>query len=227
MNAQTIAAKGHPVLLVDTCSILDVMRDPTREKPRLHEHQAGLDLLTAAETGTLVGVMAQQVVTEFADNDQQVQDVADRALEKLLGQIDHVNRLSGMLGAPGPLDLAHLDGHVARTRDIVHRWLRQLVPYQPTDGVVGKAYARMIGSIAPARRGKESMKDCIVFETYLEFASMLRTEGLAAPIVFLSSNTEEYSSDSRVTKIEIADDLARVGASYASNMAAAKHQLGL
>ncbi len=48
----------------------------------------------------------------------------------------------------------------------------------------------MNGNIAPARRGKDSSKDCIVFETYLSCAGMLRTEGLAAPIVFLSSDTE-------------------------------------
>ena len=181
MDAKAIASAGRPVLLIDTCSILDVMRDPTREMLRLHERQAGLDLLAAAEDGTLSGVVAHQVALEFAEYDQSVQDEADRALKKLRGQIDRVNQLSATLGAPGPLNLTHLDDHVARTRKIVGRWLMQLVPYNPDATVLEKAIARMNGNIAPARRGKDSSKDCIVFETYLKVADVLRTERLDRP----------------------------------------------
>jgi hypothetical protein len=155
-----------------------------------------------------------------------VQDEANRALKKLRDQIDRVNQLSALLGAPGTLNLTHLDDHVARTRAVVGRWLRQLIPYKPGTDVLEKAIARMNGNIAPARRGKDSSKDCIVFETYLKFANMLRAAGLNAPIVFLSSNTREYLTDSNVLKIEIANDLAPLKIEYAPNMAAAKHLLG-
>lgn len=66
MDAKAISETGTPVLLIDTCSILDVMRDPTRETLRIHERQAGLDLLAAAEGGALAGVVAHQVTLEFA-----------------------------------------------------------------------------------------------------------------------------------------------------------------
>lgn len=227
MDAKAIAAAGTPILLIDTCSLLDVMRDPTRETLRLHEHQAGLDLLAAVETGALVGIVAHQVTLEFAEHDQPVQGEADRALKKLRGQIDRVNRLSAILGASGPVDLTHLDDHVARTRTIVGRWLRHLVPYKPDATILEKAIARMNGNVAPARRGKDSSKDCIIFETYLNFAAALRIEGLTAPIVFLSSNIREYLTDSNVIKYEIEKDLTLSSISYASNMAMAKHQLGL
>ena len=227
MEAKAIAATGTPVLLIDTCSILDVMRDPTRETLRIHERQAGLDLLAAAEGRMLAGVVAHQVTLEFTEHDQSVQDEADRALKKLRGQIDRLNQLSAILGAPGSLNLAHLDDHVARTREIVGRWLTQLVTYKPDATVLEKAIARMNRNIAPARRGKDSSKDCIVLETYLDFAGMLRAEGLTTPIVFLSSNTSEYLTDSKVLKPEIANDFAPLMIDYASDMALAKHQLGL
>jgi hypothetical protein len=98
---RSAAATGVPVLLLDTCSILDVMRDPTRETLRIHERRAGLDLLAAAEGGALAGVVAHQVALEFAEHDQSVQDEAERALKRLRGQIDRVNQLSAILGAPG------------------------------------------------------------------------------------------------------------------------------
>jgi hypothetical protein len=227
VDAKAIAAAGRPVLLIDTCSILDIMRDPTRETLRPHERQAGLDLLVAAENRTLSGVVAHQVTLEFAEHDQSVQDEADRALKKLRGQIDRVNQLSAILGAPAPLNLTHLDDQVARTRKIVGRWLKQLIPYKPDSTVLEKAIARMNGNVAPARRSKDSTKDCIVFETYLKCAEVLRTEGLTAPIVFLSSNTTEYLTDSKVLRVEIANDFAPLKIDYALNMAFAKHQLGL
>ena len=45
----------------------------------------------------------------------------------------------------------------------------------------------MNAGVAPARRGKDSSKDCLVYETYLEAVAALRGAGVAAPIVFLSS----------------------------------------
>ncbi len=94
--------------------------------------QAGLDLLAAAEGGTLAGIVAHQVTLEFAEHDQLVQDEAERALKRLRDQIDRVNQLSAILGAPGPLNLTHLDDHVVRARKVVGRWLTRLVPYDPT-----------------------------------------------------------------------------------------------
>ncbi len=128
MDARAIATACKPVLLIGTCSILDVMRDPTREVLRINERQAGLDLLGAVEGGTLAGVVTHQVTLEFAENDRSVQDDADRALKKLRGQIERLNQLSEILGAPGQLNLAHLDDHVVRTRKVVERWLKQLAP---------------------------------------------------------------------------------------------------
>jgi hypothetical protein len=227
MDAKTIAASGKPVILIDTCSILDVMRDPTRETMRIHEHQAGLDLLAAAENGRLACVVAHQVRLEFVQHEQLVQDEADRALKKLIGQISRVNQLSAILGAPGALNFTHLDDHVARTRILVDRWLARVVAYNPDSAVLEKAIARMNANIAPARRGKESSKDCIVFETYLSFSSILRTEGLTAPIVFLSSNTREYLTEASILKSEIERSLAPYSIEYAPNMALAKHQLNI
>lgn len=227
MDAKGLASTRTPVLLIDTCSILDIMRDPTRETLRVHERKVALDLLTAAEDGTLAVVAAHQVMLEFAEHDQPVQNEANRALKKLRGQIERVNQISEILGAPGTVDLTHLDDHVARTRDVVGRWLMKFITYNPDPDIFAKAFARVNGNIAPARRGKDSCKDCMVFETYLEFAGMLRAESLTAPIVFLSSNTNEYLTDGKVLKTEIASDFDPLKIDFASNMAMAKHYLGI
>jgi hypothetical protein len=53
----SLTALNAPLLCFDTCTVLDIMRDPTRESVRDHEQRAALDLLTAMETGTnLIGI---------------------------------------------------------------------------------------------------------------------------------------------------------------------------
>lgn len=80
---------------------------------------------------------------------------------------------------------------------------------------------------APARRGKDSTKDCLVYETYLEAAGDSRTSGVTTPIVFLSSNTQEYFTEGSILKPDIVEDFDNLSLSYAPNMSAAKQTLRL
>ena len=55
-----------PVLCLDTCILLDMLRDPTRKDVRVHEHNSSLVLLTAAQSGSAFEVfLAEQVEKEF------------------------------------------------------------------------------------------------------------------------------------------------------------------
>jgi hypothetical protein len=227
MAAHAIPLPSVPVLCIDTCSILDIMRDPTRETARPHDRQAALHLVAAAEAGNLQCFMAEQVAIEFSEHDQSVQDEAARNLKRVRDQFDRINTLAAAYGAVSVVELSHLDDHVARARTIVGRWLAQLHTITPSAQAPTKAFSRVNAGIAPARRGKDSSKDCLVYETVLEKVSALRANGLAAPVVFLSSNTTEYLTEGRVLKPEIAAEFGGLNLSYAPNMSAAKFALGL
>ena len=181
---------------------------------------------THAEAGRLICLMAKQVSTEFTDHDLPVQEEATRKITKLRLQIEQVNKIAAIYGAPSTISFDHLDDHVARARVEVGRWLSQLALVIPSTAAPGKAFARMNAGIAPAKRGKESSKDCLVYETYLEAARELRAAGLTTPIVFLSSNTNEYLEERRILKPEIAAEFSQLTMDYSPNMAAAKHELG-
>src|ERR1017187_5578219 len=110
-----VAALGAPVLCLDTCAVLDIMRDPTRNAVRSHEHAAAIDLLSAMETGTdPVGLVADQVRFEFAANLQTVEDEALESLLQLRRQLARIDAIAAVFGRAGQTDLSHLDGHVAR-----------------------------------------------------------------------------------------------------------------
>lgn len=227
MDLLAIASANVPALCVDTCSILDVMRDPARPSAKVHERQAAIDLVAAAEAGRLVCFMAEQVSIEFAQHDKSIQDEAIRSVENVREKIERINALSSVYGTPNNLNLSHLDDYVPRSRMVVERWLSRLERVTPGPQVHEKAFARMNAGISPAERGKESSKDCLIYETYLELISNLREAGSRAPITFLSSNTKEYLTDGKVIKSDIAGDFDRLKLIYAPNMSAAKYALKL
>lgn len=216
-----------PVLFIDTCSILDIMRDPTREDARPHELQAAIDVLNAAEAGHVECLMAEQVAIEFTEHDMHIQQEAIGKLEKFRSQVSRVNDLVTIYGAPNIVDISHFDDHVTRARIIVGRWLAQLKIVAPSDQAPAKAFARMNAMKAPARQGKDSSKDCLIYETVLEKVWALRRDGLTAPVVFLSSNTREYLSESKVLKPDISTEFSSPNLVYAANMSVAKYTLGL
>ena len=226
ISATGLAMSSVPVVCFDTCSLLDIMRDPSRDSMRVPDRIAGLTLLEAAEAGRLQCFLPEQVATEFKEHDVSTQEEAERAINRVRDQVGRINALDAVYGSARVVDLAHLDDHVGRARGIVGRWLARLQTYKPGDDPA-KAFARVNMATPPATRGKESSKDCLVYETVLELTSGLRRAGTKEPIVFLSSNINEYLLDRKGLKPEIAAEFAPLRLDYAQNMGLAKYLLGL
>ena len=95
------------MLCLDTCAILDILRDPLRGDARAEDHAASLALLQNAETEGRLSVLTTDVVrSEFSDNVQVVQAEAEASLSRFLGQIAGMNRLAACTSRPGWLTLA-------------------------------------------------------------------------------------------------------------------------
>jgi hypothetical protein len=87
---------------------------------------------------------------------------------------------------------------------------------------------RVVQAHAPSRKGKESAKDCLVVESYLEVAGELRSAGFIGRIVFASSNTDEYhDGGTKTLHAQLQADFGVLAIDYAPNFGAAKHSLGL
>ena len=83
LDIPVIAAKGVPIICIDTCSLLDIMRDPTRDDALPHERQAARDLVGALELGDFHCLIADQVATEFAAHVADIEADALRSLAEL------------------------------------------------------------------------------------------------------------------------------------------------
>ena len=229
MDVNAIAAENRPVLCTDTCSVLDVMRDPTRDPAGIADRQAAIDVVGAAETGRLLIAVAEQVRTEFEQHDLSIQAEAQRGVERVRRQICELNEISAVFGTPAPvISLDHLDDLIARSRAVVGRLMVVSTGIALTDEIARKGIARMNACIAPAKQGKDSSKDCLIYESYLDFARAVRQAGGTMPIVLLSSNVEEYLTEGKKKlKPEIEADFAMLNIGYAANMRVAKRLLGM
>ncbi|QJQ02427.1 hypothetical protein RB25_25235 [Herbaspirillum rubrisubalbicans] len=225
---QEVVAQGGPVLCVDTCSVLDLLRDPTRDDVRTHNISSALDMVAGMEAGGLTCLVADQVRKELAEHLDQIQEDAKIQLQKLTDRVNRVNLIAALFGQVGAVNLAHLDGHEQRARQIVQK-LIDVAKFVPQGAqIAGLAFTRVVGPKAPARQGKDSIKDCVVIETYFDVIRALRKDGLQSKIVFLSSNTKDYmGNQSNALHADLVPEFQELGIEYAPNASAAKHFLGV
>lgn len=116
---------------------------------------------------------------------------------------------------------------VSLASDVVDRYASVSTTISHSDSVVGRAHRRLTSANAPARKGRDAINDCLIIETYLDVVHQLRDEGHTQPIVFVSSNVNDYAAKrGSVPKSELAKEFSVLNMQYAPNMAAAKHKLG-
>ena len=217
------------MLCLDTCIVLDILRDPCRPGRKAKEHAAAsLALLGIAEAGSALEVrVADQVRHEYADRVDEVQEQATRAIAKLGERIREIDELAALHGGVGQVATQHWDGHPERCRQAAERWMKVAKPTPPPWDVERTAFARVNKGLRPARRGSDNMKDCVIFETYMAYVKDLRKDS-SRTVVFVSSNTRDFANErGNDVANEIRDELLAVDLQYAPNMGTARRLLGL
>ncbi|MCP2221701.1 PIN domain-containing protein [Bradyrhizobium elkanii] len=229
MSASDIATRGQAVLCLDTCIILDIMRDPTRDNASPNDRAAALSLLSDMETGArLVVLLAEQVSIEFGEHLGPVEEDAKRAIVRLRDRLVRLDAINTALGGQGAVDISHYDDFVPRSKCVVERIVAAATAVPQSDEITARAFRRMNEARTPATKGKQSMKDCAVIETYLDAVGELRRAGLTSPVVFASSNIKDYAGESgSALRTDLAAEFTALGMEYAPNLSAAKHFLGL
>lgn len=180
-----INAGGKALICLDACAVLDIVRDPAREKFSGDHTRAAVELLGWAEGSPphVSLLMSETVRGEIHANLAQVEDETMRSLRRL-------------------------DEAVGRA------WM------------VMKAVDRVSRVIAPATRAKQSVKDCLIVETYLRVARELRAAEFGERIVLLTTNTADFTSGSRSNpRDEFVGDFGLVGMTLATDFLMARYAL--
>lgn len=217
--AAQITFVGRPVLFLDTCCLLDVVRAPTRRDVRV-------DLVDEAariskDSGTHVWVVvAELVMQEFEENINAVKKEVETAIKG----VDQQNaRLAAVSDAVDPVSRMGRPQEFAgrrlhdRLEDLVRSLFRTAVVLASDGECNQRAGARVVRRIPPAAKGQQ-FKDCFIVEHYLELCARLRERGLAQPAVLVSSNKKDYCGGDGKLDPGLAGEFGAVGLQYAADL---------
>lgn len=224
-----IVSAQVPLILPDTCILLDILRSPRRDSVDARSVVSAKAIAEAVKvTGSVASVVASQVHDELSDNRETVRRETEDGLRKLQTELQRIDGWSGALGVNGRADVSHGLNAVSRCELILADWVDASLASPTTDALTGRAHRRMMQRATPARQGKDSFKDCLVVETYLAVAAELRTKGYAGQIIFASSNTAEFvERPGSQLHADIAQEFAAVGIDYTRALHEAAYRLGL
>lgn len=224
-----IAFAGIPLILPDTCILLDILRSPRRDNVDAHSVNSAKTIVESISvTGTVASLIANQVLDEFNDNKDKVRTETEDSLRKLQTELTRINGWSAALGVAGMANMTHGLGALSQCDVLASKWFACSIHEPTTDELTGRAHRRMMQRITPARMGKDSFKDCLVVETHLKVARELRAQNFVAPIVFASSNTAEFvERPGSQLHADIAQEFETLGIVYARTLHEAAFRLGL
>ena len=225
--AAVILTQPAPVVIIDTCSLLDLFRQDDKGRPRpLEELQTALALLSRARDrppGVHL-VVPELVPGEYRDN----ADGLPRLLANLLDAQDAVAgwaaSAAGLFGTTytpspvGPLGLA------ARCRRLADELLATAVVLARDRGCLDRALDRVVGKRRPSHA--KEIKDSMNLEQAFDLSRTLRAGGFAPRSHFVSSNTRDFAVTTSSPQVhpDLAPDFQAAGLSYAVNLRSVAYQ---
>lgn len=228
--AAQITRADVPVLLLDTCAILDVVRAPIRDQLGAHDIHAVHTLIdrVAGAQPKVSSVITAQVLQEFREHIDEVETETGDALEKASDGLSAILRRMQALSPedciPDAVELVSL-GFPERGRQLADQIVQSssVLDEHPDD--IQKAYRRVTRATPPATRARQSIKDCHITESYLRLAANLRSAGFLRNMVFTSSNTKDYQQDYPSLHPALRVEFDSVCLEYSPNWSAARHEL--
>ena len=222
------------ILCLDTCSVLDILRDPTRPHMKAGDQKAALDILRIVESGYPIKILiAERVKKEYHDAVIKVENETRNSLKSLRGKVEKFREFDALLrefdALQGGIIFDHKDAfdtYYNECRKIADRWIGVGDIALHSKEIMNKASYRSLRAQPPAKRGKDSLGDCLIIETYMHHIREYRGNGISCPVIFVSSNTKDYASAGTTSlHRDLESEFEELDMIYAPNMAAAKHHL--
>jgi hypothetical protein len=215
-----------PVLFLDTCDLLHIVRAIPRELPRYPV--AAVRLRTALQLQPPVCrlVLSHLVRTEWAANSPGAVEESRKHLAKIDLLSTGFHDVRDVVGTPltfpraGYAAAGVTEGLLALSQQLLNAALE----IDHDAECVQRAVRRVFSNTPPAQNGKE-LKDCTILEEYLSVARELRAAGFGRKLVFCSSNVKDYCEAKSFLHHELAAEFAPLALEYKSNLEGAVGEL--
>jgi hypothetical protein len=219
-EASLLLVSSHaPVLFLDTCILLDVLRTPIRENldvATIELAQRFCDLSNTTPRRLWL-VTSETVLNEWHENVANVKHEVQR--EILRQEKKRLHLISAVKAANNvKYESSQQEGVLnleIRLESISRSLLDACLVVKPEDAHMINAMNRVKKYLPPSRRGKSEAKDCEIFEVFLGICRELRSVGFTHLFLFASSNTEEYEGDNAIS---IKNELNQINAKFVNNL---------
>lgn len=224
--AAQITGSGLPVLVLDTCILLDVVRAPFRDEVpnktvaravQLHDSTAAVEL-----------VVASIVPREIDDNLAGVSTELRRHCERLITHASDADTACAAINLQrqSALSRSSYTELILELPRLAEQLVNRATVLQAEDAIELKAHRRTVDRRPPSSRIDQG-KDCQIYEEMLDLARRARASNHAEKIAFCTSNTRDYCEQEAVPHPDLAAELATVNVTFTTNLPWACAELGL
>ena len=186
----TIEANPAPMVYLDTCVLLDIIRAPLRNTAAAV--QAASELMTGArrKPPTVYLVIGCPTPTEW--NDHVEEAIAD--CTTAVTSVNAVSEAWGFLGSAGipllPLWAMPLPD---RLKDLSENLHNAAILLDKDGDALSRAIERVITGEPPAKKGGKGAKNAVILEHAIGLTNALRANGFLQRCIFASSNTNDFA----------------------------------
>ena len=224
-----VAERGCPVLFLDTCVLLDILRSAHRENIPDATVECACRLRDAIQSSPplVTLVMASLIPEEWTGNINSVKSELESHLSRIkkeltrLRVVDAVMQLSLDIGS-----LTETQKLCDELLNLSEGLLSKAFILDTEDSLRLKAGDRVIQGKAPARKGGQ-LKDCLILEECLELCRRLAIAGFGSRRVFCSSNINDYLDHTRQLHANLLSEFQHAQLQFTSDLPWALHELGL
>jgi hypothetical protein len=222
-----ILTQPAPVLFLDTCALLDIIRVPFREVS-VNLIVATNDIILKASTNHLWIVTLALVEKEWRDNAGNVSIELEKHLQKLHDNLVKFSDTLDKIETGTPFyktDLRRFEIE-QKLYHLSEKLLKTAITMENDDNCKIKAMNRVSTDAAPAgsKHGKNEAKDCMIIEHYLCLCQELRNNAFAEKCLFLSSNTQDYGHPQRL-RPPLDVEFANLNLNFAKDIAMANSMI--
>ena len=218
--AASLVLSNRPILLPDSCVLLDPIRAAMRPGELDKCTDAAKKILSLAETPnqSIQIAVASLVAQEWNNNVASV-------LAELKGRFAEAEKLVSRIIADSALmGVVHSQTEVSLSSHPLPEALFQMseailslaIRLDPLDSANARAIARAASRARPGRAGGE-IKDCVIVEECLELARVLRQSGFTKRVVFCTSNTRDYC-ENRTLAANLASEFKAVQMEFTTSL---------
>lgn len=211
------------ILCPDTCVFLDFVRNYFQTGYKSLNVLKKLSDLIAQEKALLVipETIHQEMWHADRGNFEKIQNdqrklIVD-ALKTLRGFGETFQQATGTaISLPQEFDESELDKLLDRLRNTIKDLFNRSITLTQTQSVIVSASTRQVERKRPAKANKNSVGDCLIVETLLAFAEGIRGRNVGNPLIFVTSNRDDFSDEDDYKKPhpDLKPDFDRLGIGY-------------